>query len=103
MSFTLKDLEKIIGERAKADPKNSYSAHLLDKGVGHCAQKFGEEAFETVISALEKDQNGLKSEAADVLYHLLVLLRAAEVPLDDVLQELQTRTARSGIEEKLSR
>ncbi len=103
MGFNLKKLDQIIADRLNSDPQKSYSAKLLKKGVPQCAKKFGEEAFEIAISAVENDKNGVKNEAADVLYHLLILLRASGVSLDDVMDELQKRTARSGIEEKLSR
>lgn len=103
MSFTLQELDMIIARRAGADQKKSYSAQLLSKGAPHCAKKFGEEAFELAISAAQNDKSGTKNEAADVLYHLLVLLRASDVSLDAVMDELQMRTARSGIEEKSSR
>ncbi len=103
MGFTLDDLDRIIGERAGSDPKKSYSAQLLDEGTSRCARKFGEEALELVISALEADRAGTRNEAADVLYHLLILLRVAGVELDEVMDELQKRTSRSGMEEKASR
>ncbi len=103
MGFNLKKLDQIIADRLNSDPQKSYSAKLLKNGVPQCAKKFGEEAFEIAISAVENDKNGVKNEAADVLYHLLILLRASGVSLDDVMDELQKRTARSGIEEKLSR
>ncbi len=103
MTFTLHDLNDIIISRAKASPEASYTALLVSRGVEHCAQKLGEEAVETVISAVGADRDGLKAEAADLLYHLLVVLRAAEVPLEDVMKELERRTGRSGLEEKASR
>ncbi|HHB82782.1 MAG TPA: phosphoribosyl-ATP diphosphatase [Devosia sp.] len=103
MSFTLDDLNQIIAARVAADPQESYSAQLLNKGVAHCAQKLGEEAVETVIAATLSDKSEVTKEAADVLYHLLVLLRATDVSLGDVMSELKRRTDRSGIEEKASR
>ncbi len=103
MGFDLKKLDRIIAERANSDPQESYSAKLLKKGVSQCAKKFGEEAFEIAISAVENDKTGVINEASDVLYHLLLLLRASDVELQDVMDELQKRTTRSGIEEKLSR
>ena len=101
--FTLKDLEKIIAERAGEEPDKSYTASLLAKGLNKCAEKFGEEAIETIIAATTNDQTELTSEAADVLFHLLVLLKSAEIPLSDVLDELERRTGQSGLAEKASR
>jgi phosphoribosyl-ATP pyrophosphohydrolase len=101
--FALDDLSEIIARRAQASADKSYTRTLLDKGVAHCARKFGEEATETVIAAVAQDDAALTGEAADVLYHLLVLLRAREIPLADVLGELERRTQRGGHEEKASR
>ena len=103
MSFTLETLDQRIAARAAASPEESYTAKLLAAGVHRVARKLGEEATEAVISAVSGDQEGLKGEAADVLYHLLVLLRATGVPLDDVMTELERRTAQSGLAEKASR
>ncbi len=103
MTFSLDQLNQRIMARANAAPDSSYTALLLSKGVAHCAQKLGEEAVETVIAATSGDQIETKKEAADVLYHLLVLLQATNVPLSDVMDELEKRTAQSGIEEKASR
>jgi len=101
--FTLDDLSQLIEHRAQASAETSYTRTLLDRGVAHCAKKFGEEAFETAIAAVAQDDAALRAEAADVLYHLLVLLRARGLPLADVLSELEHRTQRSGLEEKASR
>jgi phosphoribosyl-ATP pyrophosphohydrolase len=101
--FTLADLEKRVHERAKASAKESYTRALLDKGVDHCAKKFGEEAIETVLAALQEDKSQLVAEAADLLYHLLVLLEARGVKLADVEAALEKRTAQSGHDEKASR
>jgi phosphoribosyl-ATP pyrophosphohydrolase len=101
--FTLDDLSEIIARRAEASAETSYTRALLDKGVAHCARKFGEEAIETTIAAIAQDDAAVRAEAADILYHLLVLLRARGVPLADVLAELERRTQRSGHEEKASR
>jgi phosphoribosyl-ATP pyrophosphohydrolase len=101
--FTLDDLSRLIAQRAEASAEKSYTRTLLDKGVAHCAKKFGEEAFETAIAAVAQDDAALRAEAADVLYHLLVLLQARGVPLAEVLAELERRTQRSGLEEKASR
>lgn len=101
--FTLKELEKIIAERASEAPDKSYTASLLNKGRNKCAEKFGEEAIETIIAAVTNEREELTTEAADVLFHLLVLLKAADIPLSDVLDELGRRTQQSGHEEKASR
>jgi phosphoribosyl-ATP pyrophosphohydrolase len=103
MDFTLETLDDRVADRAAASPDQSYTAKLLAAGVERCARKFGEEAVEAVIAAVGDDKAGLTGEAADVLYHLLVLLRAADVPLAKVMAELEKRTARSGLEEKASR
>jgi phosphoribosyl-ATP pyrophosphohydrolase len=101
--FTLADLEKRVQARAKASAGDSYTRTLLDKGVDHCAKKLGEEAIETVLAALQNDKSKLIAEAADLLYHLLVLLEARGVTLAEVETALEKRTAQSGHEEKASR
>jgi phosphoribosyl-ATP pyrophosphohydrolase len=101
--FTLHDLEKRVAERAGASAEVSYTRKLLDRGVAQCAKKFGEEAVETVLAAVGEDHDRLVGEAADLLYHLLVLLRARDVTLAEVEAALAQRTARSGLEEKASR
>ena len=101
--FTLGDLERLIGERGGAMADRSYTRTLLDSGVGRIAKKFGEEAVEAVIAAVQKDKPALLSEAADVIYHLLVLLHASNLSLDQVVVELGRRTRQSGLEEKASR
>ena len=101
--FTLGDLERLIGERGGALADTSYTRSLLDAGVARVAKKFGEEAVEAVIAAVEKDRPALLSEAADVIYHLLVLLHASNLSLDQVVAELGRRTRQSGHEEKASR
>lgn len=101
--FTLADLDARLAERAKADPSESYTAKLIAKGTQKCAEKLGEEAVEAVIAAVTHDKPELIKESADVLYHLLVLLRAEGVELDDVMAELETRTAQSGLQEKAAR
>ena len=103
MDFSLKDLDARIAARAHEDIGVSYTASLLSKGVPKCAQKLGEEAVETVIAAISNDKVETKKEAADLLFHLLVLLRASNVSLDEVMGELAERTAQSGLEEKASR
>ncbi|HVX92162.1 MAG TPA: phosphoribosyl-ATP diphosphatase [Xanthobacteraceae bacterium] len=102
-SFTLHDLERRIKERAGAPAETSYTRKLLDRGVGHCAKKFGEEAVETALAAVGEDRERLVAETADLLYHLLVLLRARGVTLAEVEHALAGRTAQSGLEEKASR
>ncbi|KIC39600.1 phosphoribosyl-ATP diphosphatase [Leisingera sp. ANG-M7] len=99
----LHDLEATILSRKGADPDTSWTAKLLAKGPEKCAEKFGEEAIETIIEAVKDDKAGLASEGADVLYHFLVMLAARDVALDDVLQVLAERQGLSGIAEKASR
>lgn len=99
----LKDLAATIGKRRSAQGDTSYTRQLLDGGAERCAKKLAEEAAETVIAAVSQDAGALKREAADLLYHLLVLLEAREVSLDDVLAELESRMGRSGLDEKASR
>jgi phosphoribosyl-ATP pyrophosphohydrolase len=101
--FTLNELSEIIARRAEGSAAESYTRALLDRGVMHCAKKFAEEASEAVIAAVAQDDAALRGEAADVLYHLLVMLRARGISLAEVLGELESRTARSGLEEKASR
>jgi len=101
--FTLKDLEKRVKERAKASADLSYTRKLLDRGVTHCAKKLGEEAVETVLAAVTEDRERLIAEAADLVYHLLVLLQARGIALADVEAALAERTAQSGLEEKALR
>ncbi len=103
MSFTLETLDERIALRAAASPEESYTAKLLAAGIQRVARKLGEESTEAVIAAVAEDREGLTGEAADLLYHLLVLLRAAGVPLGDVMAELERRTAQSGIAEKAAR
>ena len=103
MSFTLEDLDERIAIRAAASPEESYTARLLAAGVQRVARKVGEESAEAVIAAVTDDRTGLTGEAADLLYHLLVLLRATGVPLSDVMDELERRTGQSGLAEKASR
>lgn len=103
MAFDLEALSARVAERAKASPEESYTARLLADGIARCARKFGEEAVEAIVSAVAEDKPGLTAEAADVLYHLLVLLEAAEIPLADVMTELERRTKQSGLEEKAAR
>lgn len=99
----LDDLAATIEARKKSDPDSSWTARLLAKGPEKCAEKFGEEAIEAIIEAVKGDRAALTSEAADVLYHLLVMLAARDVALADVLAELAKRQGTSGIVEKASR
>jgi len=101
--FTIADLEQRVRERADASADISYTRKLLDKGVAQCAKKFGEEAVEAALAAVSEDREHLIGEAADVLYHLLVMLRARGVTLAEVEALLETRTKKSGLEEKASR
>tara|TARA_R110002110_G_scaffold115194_4_gene285627 strand:- start:81 stop:386 length:306 start_codon:yes stop_codon:yes gene_type:complete len=101
--MTLDDLYATILARKGADPGSSWTAQLLSKGPEKCAEKFGEEAVEAIIEAVRDDKTALTCEAADVLYHLLVMLAARDVPLADVLAELSRRQSQSGISEKASR
>lgn len=101
--FTLNDLEAIVAERATASPDESWTARLVEKGQRKAAQKLGEEAVEAAIAAVTNDNEGLIGESADLLYHLLVVLRIADVPLSSVMAELERRTGRSGLEEKAAR
>ena len=101
--FTLADLEKRVHARAQASAGKSYTRTLLDRGVDQCAKKLGEEAIETVLAALQDDKGKLIAEAADLLYHLLVLLKARGVTLAEVEAALEKRTAQTGHQEKASR
>ena len=101
--MTLEDLYAKILARKSADPDSSWTAQLLAKGPEKCAEKFGEEAIEAIIEAVKGDQDALRSEAADVLYHLLVMLAARDVSLQSVLDELDRRQTRSGLQEKAAR
>ncbi len=101
--FTIHDLAKTIDARAASGGEASYTRKLLDKGAVHCAKKLGEEAVETVIAALETDREHLVAESADLIYHLLVLLKSRGVSLEEVEAALAQRTSMSGLEEKASR
>jgi phosphoribosyl-ATP pyrophosphohydrolase/phosphoribosyl-AMP cyclohydrolase len=87
----LRRLATTVADRARTRPAGSYTAQLLDQGASRIAQKVGEEAVETVVAATSEDAERLASEAADLLYHLLVLLEAKRLPLDQVLEELAQR------------
>jgi phosphoribosyl-ATP pyrophosphohydrolase len=101
--FTVHDLADTIDARAASGGEASYTRKLLDKGAEHCAKKLGEEAVETVIAAVENNRDHLIAESADLLFHLLVLLRSRGVTLEEVEAVLAKRTTMSGLEEKASR
>ena len=97
------DLAATVWSRKGADPESSWTAKLFAKGPEKCAEKFGEEAVEAIIEAVKGDRAKLTAEAADVVYHLLVMLAARDVTLADVLAELERREGTSGIAEKAAR
>lgn len=101
--FSLADLEMIVAVRGRSGDPNSWTAKLFAGGKEKAAKKLGEEAVETVIAAVQSDTKGLVSESADLLYHWLVVLALAEVPVADVMTELERRTAQSGLAEKAAR
>lgn len=101
--FTLSTLETIIATRATSDDEKSYTRKLTAKGMQACAKKLGEEGVEAALAAVSGDRAHLVAEAADVLYHLLVVLRVGGVTVDDVMSELAGRTGRTGLEEKAAR
>jgi phosphoribosyl-ATP pyrophosphohydrolase len=101
--MTLEKLAATIEARKGADPETSWTAKLLAKGPEKCAEKFGEEAIEAIIEAVKGDRERLTAEAADVLYHLLVMLAARDVTLADVVRELELREDTSGTTEKARR
>ena len=103
MSSALDELFATILARKGSDPSQSYTAKLLAAGAEKCAKKFGEEATEAVIAAIQKDKTELAKESADVLYHLLVLWAASGITPDDVYAVLKSREGQSGLEEKASR
>ena len=101
--MTLERLAATIAARKGTDPETSWTAKLLSKGPEKCAEKFGEEAVEAIIEAVKGDRARLTAEAADVLYHLLVMLASRDVTLEEVLQELERREGTSGLAEKAGR
>ena len=103
MATSLSRLEETINQRRVADPASSYVASLFAKGRAKIAQKLGEEAVETVIAAMAGDREGLVKEAADLIFHLAVLLADAELSFEDVFAELDTRDGTSGLAEKAAR
>ncbi|MGB7097176.1 MAG: phosphoribosyl-ATP diphosphatase [Xanthobacteraceae bacterium] len=96
-------MEKRVQERAKASADVSYTRKLLDRGVVHCAKKLGEEAVEAAIAAVAEDRDRMTAEAADLLYHLFVVLHVRGVSLAEVEAELAARTRQSGLDEKAAR
>ena len=103
MADTLERLYATLLARKTSDGEASYTKSLFDKGIEKCAEKLGEEAIETVIAAVKQDDKALIGESADLLYHLLVVLAARDIPLDAVLAELERRMGTSGHAEKASR
>lgn len=101
--FTIHDLATIVDARAASGGEASYTSKLLDKGPAQCAKKFGEEAVETIIAAVEDDREHLIAESADLLFHFLVLLKSRGVRLEEVEATLAQRTNMSGLEEKAAR
>jgi len=101
--FTIHDLASIVDARTASGGEASYTRKLLEKGPEHCAKKLGEEAVETVIAGIGKDRDGLIAESADLLFHLLVLLKSRGVKLEEVEAALAQRTGMSGLEEKAAR
>lgn len=101
--FSLNDLQRIISERSGSTSENSYTKSLLESGTNRIAKKFGEEAIELVIAATDSQSEEIITESADVLYHLLVLLKSKDVDLADVMRELEARTRQSGHQEKAGR
>ena len=100
---TLEKLDAMIAARKLSAPETSYTAKLLSQGTEKCAKKFGEEAFELALAAVQKDKSHTANEAADVLYHLLVLLQSTDVSLAEVMTVLEKREGTSGLVEKANR
>ena len=101
--MTLEQLENLIANRSSAPRGESWTAQLLEKGPEKCAEKFGEEAIELIIETVKSDSDGLINEAADVIYHFLVLLKSRNISVSQVMAELERRMAQSGISEKAAR
>jgi phosphoribosyl-ATP pyrophosphohydrolase len=101
--FSLDDLAAIVAARAGSTAEQSYTKSLLEAGPARAAKKLGEEAVEAVIAAIEGDRTALIKESADLLYHLIVLLTARNISLEEVMAELKDRTSRSGHTEKAAR
>ena len=103
MTFSLTDLERIVAERAGATDATSYTAQLIAKGPSRIAKKLGEEGVEAALACAAGNADELRAKAADVLYHLLVALRANGIAVAEVMKELERRTNQTGFEEKASR
>ncbi len=101
--MNVEDLIKIIDTRATANPSESWTAKLLSQGPEKCAEKFGEESVEAIIEAVKGNDKELISEAADVLFHYLVMLKSRDIKFADILTELENRTNKSGLLEKEER
>ena len=101
--FSLSDLERIVAERAKASPSESWTAKLLAAGPEKAAKKLAEEAVETALAVVSQDKAAVTAESADLLYHLMVVLASRGIALADVMAELERRTSKSGLAEKASR
>jgi len=99
----LAELADTVAARRSASPDISYTAKLLSQGIEKCAKKVGEEAVEAALAAVKRDREHLRLEAADLLYHLIVLLEASDLPLADVMSELEKRVGTSGLTEKADR
>jgi phosphoribosyl-ATP pyrophosphohydrolase len=101
--FTIYDLERRVDERANADPDVSYTRKLIDRGVAQCAKKLGEEAVELALASVTESRERLVEETADLLYHLLVVLKARDIKLSEVETVLGARASQTGLQEKSSR
>jgi phosphoribosyl-ATP pyrophosphohydrolase len=101
--FTIYDLERRVDERAGADPDVSYTRKLLDRGVAQCAKKLGEEAVELALASVVESRERLIDETADLIYHLLVVLKARDIKLSEVESVLGARVSQTGLQEKSSR
>jgi phosphoribosyl-ATP pyrophosphohydrolase len=99
----LEKLASDVAAKASASADESYTAKLLSKGVAKCAKKFGEEAVELALASVSNDKAETTKEAADVLYHFLVLLKAADISPEEVMVELKRREGTGGLVEKASR
>jgi phosphoribosyl-ATP pyrophosphohydrolase len=101
--FTIYDLERRVEERAAASPDVSYTRKLLDRGVAQCAKKLGEEAVELALASVVETRERLIEETADLIYHLLVVLKARDIKLSEVETVLGARASQTGLQEKSSR
>ena len=103
MNAILERLDLTIQAKTTEPPNKSHTAKLLNKGTEKCAEKFGEEAIELIVASVKKKRKEVIGEAADTLYHMLVLLRSKNISIKEVLTELASREGMSGIEEKRKR